>query len=322
MKRSLKMSIFIDLYKKMYLIRKVENVIIENYFDDEMKTPMHMSKGSEHISVGVCSLLSDTDQIFTTYRSHAPYIAKGGNIDEFFSEMYGKENGICSGKAGSMHICSLENGHMSSSAIVASNIPVAVGAAFANKVQNNGKIVVVFFGDGAIDEGNFWESINMACLWKLPILFICEDNNLAVFTSKNKRQGYHNISDIMDQFNMTSYNYRTNRVDKIYNYTRKAIDDIKKKKIPSFIRFEYYRYLEHVGINEDNTPGYRNNNGIQYWDDPVKNYRIFLKKRGIDNVQLNYIEEEINNQVYDSLNFAKRSNFSNVNNIYKDVFYE
>ena len=183
-------DLLINLYKKMYLIRKVENTIKKNYNDDEIKTPMHMSMGEEAIVVGVCAALREKDQVFGTYRSHALYLSKVEETDKFFAEMYGKKTGVAMGRAGSMHLSCPEKGYISSSAIVASNISVAVGASWANKMKNNGKIVAVFFGDGAVDEGGFWESINMACLWKLPILFICEDNDLAVFTQSNKRHGY------------------------------------------------------------------------------------------------------------------------------------
>jgi acetoin:2,6-dichlorophenolindophenol oxidoreductase subunit alpha len=315
------MKLIIELYKKLYLIRKVEEVIKDNYFDDEMKTPMHMSKGEEAIVAGVCHALGSEDQVFGTYRSHALYLSKVGETDKFFAEMYGKKTGVAAGKSGSMHLSCPEKGYMSSSAIVASNIPVAVGAAWANKIKNNGKIVAVFFGDGAIDEGDFWESINMACLWDLPILFICEDNDLAVFTPSNKRHGYYNISDFMDQFNMTNYDYKTTRVDHVYYWTRKAIDDMKTHNHPSFIRFKYYRYLEHVGVNEDNVPGYREEDEAKYWDDPLEHCKGIMKNK-VDQSQIDKIEEEVDKQVYRSLEFAQQSSFSDVKDLYKNVFYE
>jgi len=167
----------IELYKTMYLIRKTEEKIQEHYHEDEMKTPMHMSMGEEAIAVGVCHALKAKDQIFGTYRSHAIYLAKTQNINDFFAEMYGKDTALLKGKGGSMHMCNPDGGFMGSSGIVASAIPVAVGAAFANKTVKNEKYVAVFFGDGAANEGVFWESLNVACLMKLPIIFVCADKD-------------------------------------------------------------------------------------------------------------------------------------------------
>ena len=152
----------LELYKKVYLIRSVEDAICKNYIDDHMKTPMHMSMGGEAIASGICHALSPQDQVLGSYRSHALYLAKVGETEEFFAEMYGKKTGMVQGKGGSMHLIAPDEGLISTSAIVGTGIPVGVGAAFANKTHKNGKITVVFFGDGAIDEGVFWESVNAA----------------------------------------------------------------------------------------------------------------------------------------------------------------
>ena len=158
------------LYKKLYLIRRVEERIQELYFDDEMKTPMHMSMGGEAISVGVCEALGRKNQVFGSYRTHALYLSKTEETDRFFAEMYGKETGTAKGLAGSMHLASPEAGMIMTSAVVATTIPVAVGAALAAVYLKSGNIIASFFGDGATDEGVFWESLNFACLKKLPIL--------------------------------------------------------------------------------------------------------------------------------------------------------
>jgi len=312
----------IECYKKMYLIRATEEIIIDNYYDDEMKTPMHMSKGSEAIAVGICEELEGRGQYFSTYRSHAPYLASGGDLNQFFAEMYGKKDGRYSGKSGSMHIASPENGHMSSSAIVASNIPVAVGAAWANKMQNNGKIVVVFFGDGAIDEGNFWESVNMACVWKLPIIFVCEDNRLAVNTVARDRQGYSDINKVMSNFNMTtSYSLGVDVQDVIFDIRRniRIVDTLSE---PVFMRLEYYRYLEHVGTNSDADADYRNDESWNRSDenDPIFSLRKLLISIYEHEDKVVEIENKIYKEVDIALQLAKNGDFSNVNKTYKDVF--
>ena len=158
-------NIELELYKKMYLIRACEEAIIREYNNDGMKTPMHMSMGSEHISSAICLALGDRAQVFSSYRSHAPFIARTEDTDQFFLEMYGRKESVVGGRGGSMHLCYPEKGFIMSSAVVASQISVACGYAWANKQKKNDKVVVVFFGDGAIEEGGFWESLNIACLY-------------------------------------------------------------------------------------------------------------------------------------------------------------
>jgi len=312
---------FVEFYKKMYLIRKVEDIIRDNYYDDEMKTPMHMSKGSEAIAVGVCSALGNRGQYFSTYRSHAPYLASGGNLNEFFAEMYGKKEGKYAGKAGSMHIASPSTGHISSSAIVASNIPVAVGAAWANKIQDNGKIVVVFFGDGALDEGGFWESINMACLWKLPIIFVCEDNRLAVHTPSSERQGYNDIINVVNNFKMNTISCSGLEVDFVECQSKKAIMSIDTNEFPFFLRFSYFRYLEHVGVNSDLKESYREKDSWWLYGDDVDPVSIMRCKLIDMNIDIKSIEDQISKKVNASLDFAKNDEFSDISEVYKDVFY-
>jgi len=307
-----------NLYEKIYLIKRVENAIVDNYMDNAMKTPMHMSRGSESIAAGVCSACGDRGQFFGTYRSHAIYLSSGGDINKFFSEMYGKENGRFGGRAGSMHISSPESGHIASSAIVASNIPVAVGASFANKIKNNKKIVVVFFGDGAIDEGNFWESLNMACLWKLPVIFICEDNRLAVHTYKNKRQGYNNIINIIKEFNIKTYSGLGTDAEIVYNITEEAISHIDTFNQPCFIKLEYFRYLEHVGIFSDTNQNYRKEDT---WKEPYDYFEKLRIKLINNNIDIEDIERNINNIVLNAIDHAKKSSFSDPKELYRNVFY-
>ena len=239
----------IKLYQKMYLIRKTEEKIREHYMEDEMKTPMHMSMGEEAIAVGVCHALKTEDQVFGTYRSHAIYLAKTQKIGDFFAEMYGKDTALLKGKGGSMHMCAPESGFMGTSAIVASIIPVAVGAAFANKRKGNGKIVAVFFGDGATDEGAFWESLNVACLMKLPVLFVCEDNGFAVHTATSKRQGYVSITDIVSKFNCNVLKENTTDAEIIYKLTHQAIKLIRKRLIDPHTRQKQKKILDNIQID-------------------------------------------------------------------------
>lgn len=312
----------LELYKKLYLIRQAEVKIREHYMEDEMKTPMHMSMGEEAIAVGVCHALKPEDQVLGTYRSHAIYLAKTQNIDDFFAEMYGKDTALLKGKGGSMHLCAPEAGFMGTSAIVASSIPVAVGAAFANRRQGNGRLVAVFFGDGACDEGAFWESLNIACLMKLPILFVCEDNGFAVHTPGSQRQGYKSITDIISRFDCSVLKDKTTDVEAIYNLTLEAIASIKKTQMPSFLHLRYYRYLEHVGVNEDFNAGYRSREEFEEWYqvDPVNLQRKKLRQQGVKEAEIAGIEAEINTRIENSLKSAREAPFAEGGELYNGVF--
>lgn len=313
----------LDLYKKIYLIRRAEEKIREHYMEDEMKTPMHMSMGEEAIAVGVCHALKAEDQVFGSYRSHAIYLAKTQDTDDFFAEMYGKDTALLKGKGGSMHMCAPDSGFMGTSAIVASIIPVAVGAAFANKQQSNDKLVAIFFGDGALDEGAFWESLNVACLMKLPILFVCEDNGLAVHTPTSKRHGYASITEIVSKFNCNVLKEITTDAEAIYELTCQAIKLIKTTQMPCFMHLRYYRYLEHVGVNEDFDAGYRTREEFDEWykKDPVNLQREkMISKYGVKEEEITRIEREIDNQVANSLRLAKEAPFAEDSELYKGIF--
>jgi len=314
--------LILHLYKKLYLARRAEEKIRQHYDEDEMKTPMHMSMGEEAIAVGVCHALKAEDQVFTSYRSHAIYLAKTQDTDDFFAEMYGKDTALLKGKGGSMHMCAPDSGFMGTSAIVASIIPVAVGAAFANKQKGNGKLVAVFFGDGAIDEGDFWESLNVACLMKLPVLFVCEDNRLAVHTPTSKRHGYTSITDIVSKFNCNVLKENTTDAEVIYKLTGKAIKLMKTTQMPCFMHLRYYRYLEHVGINEDFEAGYRPREEFEEWHkkDPVNLQRAKLLKQGVKEEEVTGVEREIDNQIENSIRLAKEAPFAEASELYNGVF--
>ena len=195
----------LKLYMTMYSIRMAEKKIVEHYPEDEMKTPMHMSMGQEAVATAVCRGLGDEGQVFGFYRSHAVFLAKTGDLDRFFGELYGKTVGTARGKAGSMHLAAPDCGLMCTSAVVGTSIPLAVGAAFANKRQGNGRISCAYFGDGALEEGVFWESLNVACVMQVPVLFVCEDNGLAVHSKLVARQGFKRIAKVVRNFECTVF---------------------------------------------------------------------------------------------------------------------
>ena len=261
-------------FQALYTIRAVEMCIQEHYHEDQMKTPMHMSMGQEHIPVGVLSAVGDRAMTFCSYRSHAPYLARTNDVEGFFKEMYGlwshsgSPNG---GRAGSMHISNSALGHYLSSGIVASQIPIAVGAAHAAKMAGNGKISVVFFGDGATNEGIFWESINLACLMQLPIIFVCSDNFYAVHAHRDERNGYGSLSEVLRGFYLSYIPGEDTNVDTVIHESARAVDAA-LSGVPAFIHWDCWRYLEHVGVRGDYDAGYRKSLAYDYWNniDPIR----------------------------------------------------
>lgn len=315
-------KLHLKLYKKLYLIRRVEEKIQEHYPEDEMKTPMHMSMGEEAIVVGVLEATGKKSQVFGTYRSHALYLAKTFETDKFFAEIYGKATGPARGKAGSMHVALPEAGMMMTSAVVGTTIPVAVGAALANAYTRNGRIVVSFFGDGAINEGVFWESLNFACLKKLPILFVCEDNDLAIHSRAKERSGHKPIGELVSRFDCHADAATTTDVYKIYEMTKKMLAEMKKSGMPGFLHLKYYRYLEHVGVNEDFEAGYRSKTEALPWlkADPVKTQRERLVKLGIKEKEISAWEKDIDAKIEKSIKKAKGAPFPKQTELLKDVY--
>lgn len=314
----------LELYRKLYLIRRSEELIVEHYKEDDMKTPMHMSMGEEAIVVGVVSALQKKDQVLGTYRSHALYLAKTDDADGFFAELYGKVTGSQRGRAGSMHLADPEKGMMLTSAVVATTIPIAVGGALANNIQKNKKIVAVFFGDGAVDEGVFWESINFACLKKLPILFVCEDNNLAIHSPIRDRHGYPSLAQVMSQFNCHVAQSSTTDVFEINKIANDMITKMKKTSKPGFLYLKYYRYLEHVGINEDFHFGYRSKREFLTWKkvDPLLVARKHLLKTNVKETEIEAIEKRVEKILTRSLTKAKEAAYPSEEELFRDLYHE
>lgn len=289
----------------------VEEKIIELYPSDLIQSPVHLSIGQESVAVGVCSNLNIDDWIFINYRGHAFYLAKGGPLPEFFAELMGKKFGQSKGKAGSMHLASPREGVMGASAVVGSTISHAVGAALVSKIKNEKKIFVANFGDGAMEQGVFHESLNFASLYKTPILFLCEDNNLAVHSPKYERQAF-DLKTIVSSYNIPFY-----EIDNGYNFlkvqeqSKIAIDQVRTSRKPVFLKIKTARYKEHVGPNEDFIFGYRDIKKIEKWKDldPL----IYDKKL--------YAEffNEINTEIEDAVKFGLNAPFPDMNDLISDV---
>lgn len=320
----LSVDVSLSLYRTLYLTRRCEEVIVRIYPDDEMKTPMHMSMGQEAVSVGVCKALDGNGDVIASYRSHATYLAQTEDHGSFFGELHGRTNGTANGKSGSMHLADIPRGMLGSTGIVAAGIPVAVGAAFANKQSTPGRLVAAFFGDGATDEASFWESLNVSCAMRLPILFVCEDNDFAVHTRKAQRKGFASLPDVVRQFDCFVFEDDTNDVESIFRMTRDAITKVNAEERPAFLNVRTYRYLEPCGTAMDSDAPYRTPEEDAYWKgrDCVLLQRRRLIRLGLPEAELIKVEDEIDKSVDASVVAAKAAPHPSADLLHHGVFYE
>ena len=247
-----------ELYFAMLRIRMVEEKIAELYSEQEMRCPVHLSIGQEAVAVGVCDHLEREDIIMSAHRAHAHYLAKGGDLKSMIAELYGKETGCAMGKGGSMHLVDLNSGFFAAVPIVGSTIPIAVGVAWAFKLKKSRNIVTVFLGDGATEEGVFFESLDFASLKNVPMLFVCENNFYSVYSQLNVRQSPdRKIAGLAESHGIKTYTGDGNNITQVSEIAKEAIKYIKDYNAPAFIELETFRWLEHCGPNWDDELGYR-----------------------------------------------------------------
>lgn len=304
------------LYEKLYRIRKVEERIVEIYPTDKIKSPCHLSIGQEHISVVVCENLKKEDVIFGSHRSHAPYLAKGGDLKKFFAELYGKETGCCKGRGGSMHLIDIEAGVMGTSAIVASTIPEAVGYAYAMKLKNKNVRTVAFFGDGATEEGVFFESVNFAVLHELNIVFVCENNGKSSYSNTAPRSFGTMISKVLPwEMRMSIKRYIKdyfNNADILYFYNDIGFI-LKHYEYPIFIEVITTRLKEHVGVNIDDDYKIKENLDEFNENDIIPKTRLLINNP-------EEIENKVNKEIEEAIEFAENSKFPSANKLYEYVW--
>ena len=304
-------------YRSLYRIRRVEEEIARIYPSDKIKSPVHLSIGQEAVSVGVCEALAPDDIVFGSYRSHAMYLAKGGDLNQMMAELYGKATGTARGKGGSMHLIDTSQGVMGTSAVVGTTIPQAVGFAYAQRLQRKSSIVVSFFGDGATDEGVFYESLNFAALKELPIIFVCENNSYAIHTHQLNRQRYANICDRVRPFGMPAESIEDD-VFQVYERIRTAAQSLRQGGSgPFFFECMTYRWKEHVGPNDDFQLGYRSIEEAEPW---FKNDQV-ERLAGMLDLELRiHIEQEVEDEIQSAINFAETSPFPDEAELYDHVF--
>lgn len=301
------------IYRMMQLIRLTEQGIAARYNKGEMRCPTHLSIGQECTPAVLSKLLDNDDLAVSTHRAHAHYLGKGGCLKSMLAEIYGKVTGCSKGRGGSMHLIDQSVGFKGSTAIVGNTIPIGVGLALAKKIKKQTGIAVVFLGDGAIEEGVFYESANFAATQQLPVLFVCENNLYSVYSSLSVRQpAGRKIHEMAKGLGLNSYNTDGNDVLSAYVTLQQAIDSIKKGEGPAFVELSTYRWLEHCGPSYDNDIGYRSEQEFLEWKakDPIARFENTLIGQGlVIQEQLTDIQTVVSEKVEAAFRFAIESPF-------------
>lgn len=309
------------LYYYTYLTRAVDQKISREYSKQKIRCPVHLSIGQEGIASGVSLALKKKDIVMSNHRSHAHYLAKGCSIEEFIFEIYGKKKGTCGGKGGSMHLIDLKQNFFGSTPIVGSTLPIATGIAFSNKVKKqHDKLVVVYFGDGAFETGNFHECLNFASLHNLKILFVCENNFYSVYSNLNVRQNENlKIFKSANNYKVESLRMMGHEPDKIF----KKIKEIRKKIItnsrPYLIEFLTYRNMEHCGVNIDDNLNYRPKDELKRWKKkcPITYFRN--KYKNLEK-NFNYIEKKIDKKLVKVFNQAEKEKLPENKELFQNIY--
>src|SRR6185312_12350483 len=321
LKKPLTASRTASLYRSLYRVRRVEEEVARVYATDKIKSPVHLSIGQEAVSVGICAALKPHDVVFGTYRGHALYLAKGGDLNSMVAELYGKATGCTKGKGGSMHLIDPEAGVMGMSAVVGTTIANAAGFAYALRVKKPDErpIVVSFFGDGATEEGVFAETLNFAVLKKLPILFVCENNGYAIHTSQARRQGKPDIRARAEAFGLPAERLDGSDLLALAHRTSEVVGKLRAGGGPWFFEVHTYRWREHVGPGADFHLGFRDESEMEAWiaADPVTRLAAELPTR----VRA-AIERETESEIAEAFAFAEASPFPDADELMTDIYRE
>lgn len=305
------------LYRSLRRIRRIEEAVAEAYPTDKIKSPVHLSIGQEAVSVGVIDALRPDDAVAGSYRGHAVYLAKGGSLKGMIAEMYGKATGCAAGKGGSMHLVSAENNVLGASAVVGTHIPLAVGYAMGLRKQGTDRVVAVFFGDGASEEGAFYESLNFAALHKLPVLFVCENNGFAIHEPLSKRWATDRLCERVATYGMPAHKIPDQDIFRIRSLTEDLVANMRLGGGPAFLECHTYRWREHVGPAEDYAAGYRDRAALTPW---IENDQVPRLGALIDAAVRETIDAEIESEIAEAFAFADASPIPEAKELFTNVF--
>ena len=317
-------ELYMLMLKRMMLIRRFDETVKDLVQSAELVGMAHCYIGEEAVAVGACTALRDEDYITGNHRSHGHPISKGGDVRRAMAELLGKATGYCKGKGGSMHLADFEIGILGESGIVASALPVAVGAALGSKMQNNDRVVISFFGDGASNQGACHEAMNMASIWKLPVIFLCENNQYAVTTSFRDTVAVENVSDRAVAYSMPGVLVDGQDVMAMHEATVAAIQRARAGEGPSLIEARTYRYEDHSeGLNRILREPYRTDEEVEQWKerDPISLHSTWLREQGVaTEEEIDSVWAEVNQAIDDALEFARNSPYPKADDLFVDMY--
>ena len=317
-------ELYMLMLKRMMLIRRFDETVKDLVQSAELVGMAHCYIGEEAVAVGACTALRDEDYITGNHRSHGHPISKGGDVRRAMAELLGKATGYCKGKGGSMHLADFEIGILGESGIVASALPVAVGAALGSRMQNNDRVVISFFGDGASNQGACHEAMNMASIWKLPVIFLCENNQYAVTTSFRDTVAVENVSNRAVAYSMPGVLVDGQDVMAMLEATVAAVQRARAGEGPSLIEARTYRYEDHSeGLNRILREPYRTDEEVEQWKerDPISLHSTWLKEQGVaTEEEIDSVCSEVSQAIDDALEFARNSPYPDADDLFTDMY--
>lgn len=312
----------LEMYQKMVRIRNFEQAAHRLYMAGKLPGFMHLSVGQEATSVGVCSALEEDDTITTTHRGHGDVLAKGVSFDSAMAELFGKSSGICKARGGSMHIADLSKNIFGANGIVGAGIPIALGAAFSAKYRNSDRVAVCFFGDGASVSGPLHESMNMAVLWTLPILFVRTNNRYAESTPQSDFQGIPDMVRWAEGYGMPACSVDGNNVLEVFEATQKAVERARKGEGPTFIDLVTYRWYGH-NIGDPGTS--RPKEEVEAWKakDPIEQFKNYLLENDLaSETELGKINHEADEMTEEAIRKAEDASPPNLNSVFEGMYVD
>jgi pyruvate dehydrogenase E1 component alpha subunit len=309
-----------DALRKMHLIRRFEESAEEAYIRGQSYGTMHLSIGQEATAVGICAPLSDSDYITSTHRGHGHCIAKGAEVKRMLAEFLGRETGYCRGRGGSMHIADPITGNLGANGIVGGGIPIAVGAALSAKKRKTGAVVVSFFGDGANNEGAFHESLNIASVWKLPVVFVCENNQYGMSVSTARSTAVKDIAQRAAAYSMPGVIVDGNNFAEVADASFAATDRARRGEGPTLIESKTYRTRGHSRSDRNR---YRTKEEIEAWKarDPIEAFERELEALGVlSRAEIEAVRADVEKEIAEGVAFAEASPLPSAADLLRDVY--
>jgi pyruvate dehydrogenase E1 component alpha subunit len=313
-------EMLVEMFRKMVEIRFFEEKVFDLYAQNLVPGTIHLYAGEEAVAVGVCAALERDDYITSTHRGHGHCIAKGADLKRTMAEILGKKTGYCKGKGGSMHIADFSIGMLGATAVVGAGIPIAVGAGLSIKLRKTRQVVACFFGEGASNQGTFHEGINMASVWRLPVIFVCENNLYAMGTRQSRVMNIENIADRATAYGIPGVVVDGNDVLAVYEATVKAVERARKGEGPTLIECKTYRHKGHSRVDPAK---YRPKEEVEEWlaKDPIKRFKEKLLQEGaITEAEIQQIEQEVAAEIDAAVRFAMESPYPEPEEALEDVY--